>query len=338
MKKLITKKKIIIGTQLFGSQLTEKESNYLLDRSYDLGYRSLDTAERYPFPENNKTYGRTERIIGNWIKKKNNRSNVKIHSKITGRNFGEIKNISHKRLNSKAIIKSTEKILKRIKSDYIDLLYLHWPDRFTNNFKRIFYNPDFDPKYIKIEDQFEALLKLKKAGKILNIGISNETPWGVMKFSELSKKNNIKLTLQDEYNLLNRSVERSLKEIIIREKIDFNCYSPLSGGLLTGKYFETKKSKQFRFYKYKQYTKNHYSPQKIYLSKRLQKFCKFYQISPKTISFDFLKNQNFIKGIVVGFTSDKQINEINAILKQNIKIKPLNKVVKIIWNESTLYK
>jgi len=238
-------KKIIFGSQLLGSELNEKQSKNMLDIIYDRNIKKIDTAERYPFPESNKTYGITEKIIGNWLsERKINRSKVEISTKITGRNFGEIKQIYSKRLNHKSILISANNCLKRLKTNYIDILYLHWPDRFTNNFGRIYYNPDRDPLYIPLEEQLEALYKLEKQGKIKYFGLSNETPWGVMKFLTLDEKKKLFSTLQEEYSLLNRNIERSIKEIVLREKINLYCYSPLSGGLLTNKYSLNIKGKQ----------------------------------------------------------------------------------------------
>ena len=230
-------KSIILGTQLLGSELNYEESTNFLNFAYDSGLRKFDTAERYPFPETNKTYGLTEKIIGEWIKNnKIKRTSVEIATKITGRNFGEIKKIYSKRITAKSIVLSAERSLKRLKLDYIDLLYLHWPDRFTNNFGRTYYNPDPDPTYYPIEEQIAALNQLKRQGKIKSFGLSNETPWGLMKFISLDKKNRFLSSIQEEYSILNRNVERAIKEIVLREKIKFYCYSPLSGGLLAKKY------------------------------------------------------------------------------------------------------
>ena len=166
-------KKIILGTQLIGSELKEKESLLLLDHAFKNKIFKIDSAERYPFPETNDKYGLTENIIGNWLsQRKINRSKIELSTKITGRNFGEIKKIQSKRLNYKSIIISVNNCLKRLKTNYIDILYLHWPDRFTNNFGRTYYNPDRDPLYIPLEEQLNALYLLEKQGKIKSFGLS----------------------------------------------------------------------------------------------------------------------------------------------------------------------
>ena len=139
------KKKLIFGTQCLGSYLNEKDSLSLLDHVYDFGIKKFDCAERYPFPEKNETFGLTEEIIGNWSKKNRIRKSILLDTKVTGRNFGEIKSVGGKRLIPKRIISAAEKSLKRLKTDYIDTFYIHWPDRFTNNFDRLYYFPSNDP-------------------------------------------------------------------------------------------------------------------------------------------------------------------------------------------------
>ena len=333
------KKEIILGTQLFGSKIDQKESLLVLDKAFNLGIRRLDAAERYPFPENNKTYGLTELIISNWLKaSKVNRTKIQIDSKITGRNFGEIKSIKSKRLYKKNIIDSVHKILKRLNVDYLDTIYLHWPDRFTNNFARVFYNPDKDPKYIKIEDQYEAFLKLRKDGKILKFGLSNETPWGIMKFCELSRRDNFLPSIQEEYSVLYRNVERSIKEIVCREKLNFYAYSPLSGGLLTGKYFSKANKYNFRFYQYRKKSKKLFSKSRFILAKKLSNFCRKYGKKQTHLAISFLKKQSFVKGIVIGVSSKEQLIDLNKYCDKELSEKFIDKSIKEIWNENTLYK
>tara|TARA_S200000501_G_C20747066_1_gene709988 strand:- start:146 stop:1120 length:975 start_codon:yes stop_codon:yes gene_type:complete len=322
------KKKLIFGTQCLGSYLNEEESLSLLDQVYDFGVKRFDCAERYPFPEKNETFGLTEEIIGYWQKKNKVRRFILIDTKVTGRNFGEIKSVGGNRLLPKRIILAAEKSLKRLKTDYIDTFYIHWPDRFTNNFDRLYYSPTNDPKVIPLEAQFEAILKLKKSGKIRNFGISNESAWGLSKFQNLCRKNKINLYSQEEYSLINRKVEIAMKEIFIRDNIKFNAYSPLGGGLLTGKYFKNKKYGG-RFNSIKNFKKKRGYLDKLDRSKKIFKYCKKNSISIAKLSFSFLFYQKFVNGIIFGLSSKEQFNEIKTILKKPIDKKFIREIIDI---------
>ena len=310
---------IVLGTQGIGTDLNLSESFRFLDLALDLGISNFDTAERYPFPETDKNFGLTETIIGNWIKKfDRKRSSIKISSKVTGRNFGEISKVTSMRLDANRIILSAENSLKRLNTDYLDIFYLHWPDRFTNNFGRIFYNPDLDPEFIPFEEQLNALQTLKESGKIINFGLCNETPWGIMRFSEISRINNFLTTIQDEYSIINRNIERSVKEIIIREKLNFYAYSPLSGGLLTGKYHSNQDSYiekvdnkiRGRLDKYPKQTHRHNSLSRNQDVVVLLDFCKKNNIKLPKLAISFLKYEDFVSGVIIGASNEQQLTDL----------------------------
>lgn len=324
------KKKLILGTQCIGRDIDFKIANNFLDFSFDNNIRELDAAERYPFPENNKNFGLTEKIIGYWIRKSKKRSKIKIYTKVTGRNFGEISKIQSCRLTPKRIIISAENSLKRLKSDYIDVYYLHWPDRFTNNFGRKYYNPDKDIKFNSIEDQLEAMYKLKKSGKILNYGLSNETAWGIMKFYNYGLKNRFFPNLQEEYSIINRNAERSIKEIVLREKLKFYAYSPLSGGLLTGKY-HSKNYKGGRLNIYKNKSQRLSTDARFRRTKKLINFCNSNSLNLINLSLSFLAQQKFVNGIIIGSSSKKQLLDILNIIKKPVSNKLVKKSLEIIY-------
>lgn len=327
-------KKIILGTQLFGSELNEKESLLLLDYAFKNKILKIDCAERYPFPEKNSTYGNTEKIIGKWlVSRKIKRANIEIATKITGRNTGNISKVYSKRLTKKAIKIATERSLDRLKTDYIDIIYLHWPDRYTNNFGRSYYNPDRDDLYIPLENQYEALKELHEEGKIKSFGLSNESSWGLMKFVSIDACANIFSTIQEEYSILNRNPERSFKEIAIRENKKFYCYSPFSGGLLTKNYTFNKNNikninKLWRLTKYQKETKKFQTESKIKKFKELKKKCKMNRISLLDLSLHFLKNQKFVSGIVIGPRNIEQLEGIIRSYKKKIDNKVINKIKK----------
>ena len=209
------------------------------------GYRHIDTAEMYPVPPNSKTQGLTEKYIGSWLKKRNNRDDVIIASKVTGPapDFSYIR--SSLKIDKRNIEKAISENLKRLNTDYIDLYQIHWPQRQTNYFGQLNY------KYSKenaneiidnLNESYEALNNLVISGKIRSIGLSNDTSWGAMKFLEISKEKSFSkiVTIQNPYSLLNRTYEINMAEIAEMENIKLLAYSPLGFGVLTGKYINNK--------------------------------------------------------------------------------------------------
>ena len=228
--------KICLGSMTWGEQNTEAEGHAQLDYALEKGINFIDTAEMYSVPGNPKTQGSTESIIGTWLAKNNNRDQVVLASKITGplRFFEHIRknlNFSKEALND-ALTKS----LKRMQTDYIDLYQLHWPERGVNVFgvRDYTHNEKWEDNIAKVLESLESFVK---QGKIRQIGLSNETPWGVMRYCEEAKKGAPKMiTVQNAYNLLNRRDEIGLSEVLLREDVGYLAYSPLAFGVLAGKY------------------------------------------------------------------------------------------------------
>jgi len=302
------KKKLILGCQTFGSSLVEKDCIRALNICIRNNIMDFDLAESYPFPESDKTFGKSEKIFGNWLKKKKvSRHKIFISTKVTGRNDKRFISVKPGRVRSKRIIDSAEKSLERLNTDYLDTYYLHWPDRYTNIFGRKYYNPDNDPIFIPLEEQFEAFYKLKKSGKIINYGLCNETPWGIMKFLELSKKKNFYPAIQEEYSILNRNIELSIKEIISRENLILNTYSPLSGGLLTGKYF-LKNDLNWRLNKYKKFTQRNQTKIKKGIAKKINNYCKKRKVNLIDVSIGFIKKQQFVSNVIFGISSIQNLH------------------------------
>ena len=233
-----------LGTMTWGEQNSEKEAFDQMDYAQDAGVNFFDTAELYPVPPSNKTRGETSRIIGRWIKNKKNRNKIIIADKIVGRSgmdwFRE--NSEQTRLNKSQISFALDRSLKDLDTDYIDLYQLHWPDRPINVFSGLEYVHKETEENNTILEVIETLEESIKKGKIRSFGISNETPWGTseyLKFSEIKKLSRV-VSIQNPYNLLNRSFEVGLSEISIRENVGLLAYSPLASGTLSGKYLDGK--------------------------------------------------------------------------------------------------
>jgi aryl-alcohol dehydrogenase-like predicted oxidoreductase len=234
---------ICLGTMTWGQQNTEAEGHAQMDYAFEQGVNFLDTAELYSIPPRAETQGATERIIGNWMKAKGNRDKVILASKVCGRNgFTWFRDDGATPTLSRAHIRAAiEKSLKRLQTDYLDLYQLHSPDRHVTQWgsnPTVYRHPEPAPDEVPIEETLAALDELVKEGKVRHVGLSNETAWGTMRFvaaAEAGKGPRV-VSVQNAYNLLNRTYEVNLAEVSMREQVGLLVYSPLAQGYLTGKY------------------------------------------------------------------------------------------------------
>ena len=231
--------KICLGTMTFGEQNTEAEGHQQMDYAISQGVNFFDTAELYSVPGRAETQGSTERIIGTWFKSRKNRSKVILATKVTGPSDG-LKYIRNPLQFTPAQIRiAIEGSLTRLQTDYVDLYQLHWPERKANFFgKRGFVYDENDPWVDNFLDILSTMQELMDEGKIRHFGISNETPWGMMRYLQLAEQHKLPkcVSIQNPYSLLNRTFETGLAEIAIREQAGLLAYSPMAFGLLSGKY------------------------------------------------------------------------------------------------------
>ena len=227
---------ICLGTMTWGEQNTQEEGFEQMDYALDQGVNFWDTAELYAVPPRKETYGHTEVIIGNWFEKTKKRDQVILASKVAGPARNYLRN-GENSFTGPNLESALENSLKRLKTDYIDLYQLHWPERNVNNFGRLNYTHK-ENNWNQFEDILGELNKYIDKGKIRYVGLSNETPWGVLNYLKISKEKNLPrmMSIQNPYSLLNRSYEIGLSEVSIREEIGCLAYSPLASGYLTGKY------------------------------------------------------------------------------------------------------
>ena len=234
---------ICLGTMTWGTQNSEKDAFEQMDYSVNNGVNFFDTAEIYSVPPDSESFGKTETMIGNWFEKRRNREKIILASKVAGPRLDWVRG-GENNYNEKNIGKAIDGSLKRLKTDYIDLYQLHWPERSTNCFGRREFQVNKDEaEWNDFESVLKALEKFIKSGKIRYIGMSNETPYGLSKYLELSKNKNLPrmMSVQNPYSLVNRTYEIGMSEISMREKCGLLAYSPLAGGRLTGKYLFEKK-------------------------------------------------------------------------------------------------
>lgn len=301
---------ICLGTMTFGEQNTEEEGHEQLSYAISQGINFIDTAEMYAVPGRQQTQGATERIIGTWLKKNGNRKDLIIATKVTGPSAG-LKYISDNLGFSKArILEAIEGSFKRLQVDYIDLYQLHWPERKTNFFSKLGYGPHDAEWQDNFEESIETLQLLKDKGWIRQWGLSNETPWGIMRTCGIADKSkmNRPVSIQNPYSLLNRTFEVGLSEISIREHIGLLAYSPMAFGLLSGKYHLKQDTPQDRI--------NQFPQMQRYNEKRSWEATQAYMaiaaqagISPATLALAFVNSREFVTSNIIGATSMQQLKE-----------------------------
>ena len=321
---------ICLGTMTWGEQNTQEEAFEQMDYALDQGVNFWDTAEIYAIPPKKNTYGKTEEFIGNWFEKTKKREKVVLASKVAGPGLSWIRN-GKSQYNKKNLHEAVNSSLARLKTDYIDLYQLHWPERKTNYFGKLGYEHKDDNDWNKFEDILVVLDELIKDGKIRYIGISNETAWGLTKFLEISKLKDLPkmMSVQNPYNLLNRSYEVGLAEISIREKSGLLAYSPLAFGFLSGKYRNGKLPEKSRMKLFGDLFPRYKTPNGASAIE------KYYEISKKNgldfsqMSLKFCEIQPFVTSVIIGATAMEQlktnIESVNLELSNEI-IKEINEV------------
>ncbi|MGN7437348.1 MAG: aldo/keto reductase [Alcanivorax sp.] len=242
---------ICLGTMTWGRQNSEAEGHEQMDYALDQGVNFFDTAEMYAVPPTAETYGKTEEIIGTWFAKTGNRDKVVLATKIVGPGLPWIRDADHI-IDRKNITEAIEASLKRLQTDYIDLYQLHWPNRGSNHFGQHWsFNPKFHMQ--EVEDNFlevlETMNELIKAGKLRNIGLSNETAWGTMKWLRMAEEKGLPrmASIQNEYSLLCRLFDGDLQEVALAEQCGLLAWSPLATGMISGKYLKGKRPKGSRW-------------------------------------------------------------------------------------------
>lgn len=301
---------ICLGTMTFGQQNTEAEAHAQLDYATDQGINFIDTAEMYPIAAREATYGSTETFIGNWLKKTGKRNDLVIATKIAGpnRNMGYIREkLDYSR---DSILLSVEKSLQRLQTDYIDLYQFHWPERKVNFFGQRGFKVEEDAWEDNFHQILETLTELIGQGKIRQVGVSNETPWGLMRFLEESKKHNLPkmITIQNAYSLVNRTFEINLSEVCHRENVGLLAYSPLAFGSLTGKYLTGWADEQSRLNQFRQFTRYNSEATKRATQKYLE-IANQFGLTLTDMALAFVRQQSFVTSTIIGATSMQQLQQ-----------------------------
>ncbi len=312
--------KICLGTMTWGNQNTEADGFGQMDYALEQGVNFFDTAELYSVPATPETYGATEKIIGNWFKKTGNRNKIVLASKIAGAGAYT----AHIRLGGftkKNITEAIEGSLKRLQTDYIDLYQLHWSDRGVNCFGVRDY--PYKTSTREAENHLEILEHLNnfiKQGKLNYIGLSNETPWGTMKYLQVAEQHNLPkmITIQNSYSLIHRPYEYGMSEVSLRENIGLLAYSPLAQGVLSGKYLNGNQPKGARGTLFPRFIARYMTEGSKNAVAEYLKIAEKYGLTLPKLALAYINQLPFVTSNIMGATKMEQLKEnIDSI---NIKL------------------
>lgn len=302
---------ICLGTMTWGEQNTEAEAHAQLDYALAQGINFIDVAEMYPVPPRPETQGRTETYLGNWLQARGKRDDIILATKISGPGNG----LAHirdgrTRFTEPVIRAALEGSLQRLQTDYVDLYQLHWPDRRTNFFGQLGFAKLEEEQPPHVEETLSALAKLVEEGKIRHIGLSNETPWGAMSFLAAAERLGLPrvVSIQNPYNLLNRSYEIGLAEVSLREQVGLLAYSPLAFGMLSGKYLDGARPAGARITLFSRFTR--------YLNAEGQQamaeyvaLAREHGLSPAQMALAYVTSRPFVTSNIIGATTLEQLEE-----------------------------
>ncbi|WP_280550680.1 MULTISPECIES: NADP(H)-dependent aldo-keto reductase [unclassified Halomonas] len=298
--------RLCLGTMTFGEQNSEAEAHEQLDRAVAFGIDFIDTAEMYPVPPMAETQGRTEAYIGSWLKRRGSRDDVILATKAAGPGLEHVR--GGPRLTREHLHQAIDASLARLQTDYVDLYQLHWPDRKANFFGRLGYEHDDEEDATPLEETLSALKELVDAGKVRAIGLSNDTPWGVMRALHLADTLGLPrvASIQNPYSLLNRSFEVGLAEIAHRERVGLLAYSPLAFGMLSGKYLDGARPAGARltlFERFQRYT----NPLAEEATAAYVRIARDHDLDPARMALAYVNSRPFLTSNIIGATTMEQL-------------------------------
>ncbi len=301
---------VCLGTMTWGEQNTEAEAHAQLDAAVDAGINFIDTAEMYPVPPRAETYGLTERYIGSWLRARGGRERLVLATKVMSRS-DDLRYVrsGETRLDRANIEAAVDASLERLQTDYIDLYQLHWPDRRSNYFGQLGYTPVDDDDPVPLEETLAVLDDLVRAGKVRQVGLSNETPWGAMRCLCLAEagRGPRMASIQNPYSLLNRSFEVGLAEVAIREQLGLLAYSPLAFGTLTGKYLRGARPEGSRLALFDRFTRYTRNPEAETATAAYVELARRHGLDPAQMALAYVLGRPFVTSVIVGATDLSQL-------------------------------
>lgn len=304
--------RICLGTMTWGQQNSEAEAHEQLDLAVERGVNFIDAAEMYPVPPKAETQGRTEACIGTWLARRSDRERLVVATKVSGNSSGLEWIRGGPVLERGQILQAVEDSLRRLQTDYIDLYQVHWPARPANYFGRLDYEhvDGGGDAAAALEATLSVAAELIEAGKVRHFGISNETPWGTMQYLRLAERNGLPrvVSIQNPYNLLNRSFEIGLAEVAQRESVGLLAYSPLAFGVLSGKYADGAQPENARLTLFPRYSR--YSGETaIQAAGEYAALARKHGLTPAQMALAFVNERPFLTSNIIGATTREQLEE-----------------------------
>jgi aryl-alcohol dehydrogenase-like predicted oxidoreductase len=302
--------RVCLGTMTLGSRNSEAEAFRQLDAALDAGVNFIDLGEMYPIPPRPETIGLTEAIVGRWLASRGVRERVVLAGKAVGKVTKKLP--FHRggsaRLDRRSIDAYVDEALQRLGTDRLDLLQSHWPDRSTIMFGERYYRHEPEQDGVDLLETLEVFDDLLRAGKIRAHGVSNETPWGLMRSIALAEAHNRSrpAVIQNAYNLLNRSFEVGLSEVVQREGCAVMAYSPLAFGVLTGKYLGGARPEGARMTLHPEFTR-YMAPEAEAPTRAYVDLARMHGLDPVEMAIAFVLGRPFVTSVVIGATSDEQL-------------------------------
>ena len=309
---------ICLGTMTFGEQVSQDAAHQILDHALARGLNFIDTAEMYSVPARRETFGATETIIGHWfVKHPGARRQVVLATKVAGpsRNMDWIRGGAAD-LKPEHIAQACDDSLKRLQTDVIDLYQIHWPNRNAAIFGGLYFDPARDQPQTSILEQLQALDLLVRAGKVRHIGLSNESPWGLMEFVHVAERHGLPrvVSVQNPYALVNRSLDNALDETLYRSGTALLAYSPLGVGTLTGKYdacgFDASQPGLGRMARFESVRKQRWArPETLVAAREYNALARAHGLTPTEMALAFCYGSWRVASTIIGVTSLAQLDE-----------------------------
>jgi aryl-alcohol dehydrogenase-like predicted oxidoreductase len=311
---------LCLGTMTFGEQNTAAEAAAQLDRAVAAGINFIDTAEMYPVPPKAETMGRTEDCIGRWLAARGGRDRLILASKVAGPGdwLAYIRGGTN-RLDRANIEQALHDSLRRLGTDYLDLYQLHWPDRQTNFFGKLGYEHPAEDTSVPLLETLQVLGELVQSGKIRHVGLSNETPWGTMRFLSLAERHGLPrmVSIQNPYNLLNRTFEIGLAEVAIREQCGLLAYSPMAFGALSGKYLDGRRPPDGRLTLFSRFSR-YSNEQAVAATAEYVAVARKHGLDPAQMALAFVTSRPFVTSNIIGATTMAQLEQNLASLELDL--------------------
>lgn len=310
---------VCLGTMTFGEQNSEREAHEQLDYAVAHGINFIDTAEMYPVPANARTQGRTEQIVGTWLERQD-RAKLVVASKVAGPGRRDWIRNGRTDLTRDVIAEACQTSLARLRTDYLDLYQIHWPQRNTTTFGAYEFDPTKEREGPSIREQVEGMAELIARGKIRHYGLSNETTWGVCEFHRQARALGVPgpITIQNGYNLVSRAVDGDLAEALFREGMRLLAYSPLGMGALTGKYARGATPEAARFIRFAELGTRFRKPLVAEAVEGYEKIAQRHGLTLVQLALGYVRSRWFVASTIIGATTMAQLEEDIAALAREL--------------------